>query len=196
MSYQIAWPMTIFSLGKGLSVVLYNTTTGEASASRGNNAFLKICQETCFFKIQFLGRTLPLHCSTLRVSKEWHHFKTWPYGQIPTNAPYAKTSIKWFRSDNPQSPLLRDQSCQLKSLMYSTYKEVLRKWYCSAKMTTLPAWGVPGRVPSSVSSWILHSDLASWALTLSTLKIKMTTKRNAAQSAPTNECHAHCTSKQ
>ncbi len=64
------------------------------------------------------------------------------------------------------------------------------------KRTAYCAWGVPWRVPSSVSSSILHADELSWVQTTRTPKFKMAARRDAEQSAPNHARHTHCTSRQ
>ncbi len=55
-------------------------------------------------------------------------------------------------------------------------------------METLRTWGVPWRVPSSVSFGILCSDMALWALTSRTAKIKMTLNKGTLSNQPQLRC--------
>ncbi len=84
----------ISSLGKGLSALCTIQLQGwpllleETLPLQNSDNY-----ETCFFKIRFLGRTLLLRKSTLKVSKGWPHLKIWPDSQIPTDTLYTRTSI-------------------------------------------------------------------------------------------------------
>jgi hypothetical protein len=70
----------------------------------------------------------------------------------------------------------RDPSCHIETPTSLFNEEVFKqRWY--QERTTYHAWEVPQRVPSSVSSRILRSDVASWAWTSRTPKIHCTSRQ-------------------
>ncbi len=80
----------------------------------------------------------------------------------------------------------RDPSCHIETPTSLFYKEVFeQKWY--QERTTYHAWGVPRRVPSSATSRILCSDVASWAQTSRTPKIHGTSRPLGMTAAQRND---------
>ncbi len=71
----------------------------------------------------------------------------------------------------------RDLSCHIKTPSWNFYKEVYKQKGVPERTTYHVTWGVPQRVPSSVSSSRLGSDASSWAKASGTLKIKMTARK-------------------
>ncbi len=116
--------------------------------------------------------------------------RTAPYVQLPLDAPTRTRNISLFKSDVfLRRPILSYQDSYVHFLQGGPQAKVV------PERTTYLAWGVPQRVPSSVSSRVLCSDMASWAQTSGTLKIKMQEKY-AERSALTHARHSHCTSRQ
>ncbi len=153
-------------------------------ASRGNSAFVEFQgQEVLFLQDA-------LRCST-RESISWHHRKKHTLFVTSFRFTYKNQNFSWFTSD---VFLWRTVSSYQDS--YVPFLRGGLQAKVVPERTTYCAWRVPQRVPLSVSSRVLRSDVASWAHTSGTPKIKLTTSKDAEWSSPTHVHHSHCTSRQ
>ncbi len=121
-----------------------------------------------------------LYCST-QLSIRWHHCKilrpTCNFLQKHLQEP----EFFWFTSDVfLKRPVLSYRDSYVKFLRGGLQAKVV------PESTPYRTWGVPQRVPSSVSASRLRSGTSSW----------WPQERGAEQSAPTHACHTHCTSRQ
>ncbi len=98
--------------------------------------------------------------------------KTTTYEQIPLDAPTRTRKISWLTSD---VFLWRTISSYWDSYVHFPQGGLPAK--VVLERTTYCAWGVPRRVPLSVSLRILCSDVPSRAQPSGTLKIKMAARK-------------------
>ncbi len=101
------------------------------------------------------------------------------YTRIPSDAPTRTRKFSWFISD---MFLRRPLSSYWDSYVHSLQGGLRAK--VVLERTTYCAWGVPRQVPSSVSSRILCSDVASWARHSRTLMIKMVMSKGSWAISP------------
>jgi hypothetical protein len=99
-----------------------------------------------------------LHCST-HLNIKWHHCKISALHATNFGCTYKNQIFSWFMSDKfLKIPI----SSYWDSYVHSLWGG-LRAKVVPERTTYRVTWGVPRRVPSSVSSSRLHSDAPSWA---------------------------------
>ncbi len=145
-------------------------TTGVTLASRRNSASTKLQGQEVLSLQDF-----PC-CSTLRVLGD-AIARTLPYAQLPMDAPTSIYSSQVSCHNLPFQETRLVNSRLLHTPWGSLAKAVPER-------TTLSGWGVPQRVPSSVSSRILRSDVVSCAQTSRTPKVKMTMRKECWAISP------------
>ncbi len=123
-------------------------------ASRGNTASKNFWQETskqkcCLYEAPYI--TAPIRETGVIIAR------TPPYAQVPTDTP-TRARFFWFTSDvfHKRPILLKDWLLRPFSMRKSKEKAVPRKDYFMRLRS-------PAKSTSSVSAWILCSDVTSWA---------------------------------
>ncbi len=109
-----------------------------------------------------------------------------PLGATSYRCTYKSQKYFWFTSDKfLKRPRSSYQDSYMNFLQADLQAKVIleRTTYCVT-------WGVPQRVPSSVSASRLHSDTSSWAKASGTLKIKTTVRKGHWAISP-NSCASH-----
>ncbi len=108
--------------------------------------------------------------------------KTIPYTQLPLDAPARTRNFSWFTSDVfLRRPILSYWDSYVHFLWGGLRVKMLQE------KTTYHAWRVLWQVPSSVSSRILCSDLASQAGTSGNPKFKMTARKGGWVISPDSQ---------
>ncbi len=153
-----------------LALGKYGSYHRDTSSYVENSILYKVLTNSTFWASKFgykLGQV-----STLQTCK---NETCYPYAWLTSDAPTRTRNFSWFTSDTfLRRPISTYQDSYVHSLQVQGGLQ--------AKMVPegtpyCITWGVPRRVPSSVSLRILRSDTLSWAKASGTLKIKMTARK-------------------